>query len=272
MHEQVQQKNINVGNVERWISGIGGAMLVIGGLRRRSLAGLLMSVGGAVLAYRGFTGRCSVYRRLGINSAAPEVSRQIEVTRSVAIERPAHEVYRFWRTLENVPRFMKHIDVVTPTDERRSHWVAREGAFRMEWDAEIVEDAEGRCIAWRSLPGGDVYTEGRVEFESAPIEGTSEVRVNLCYAPPGGIVGRVLSPILRRVTGRQVEQELEQLKRMMESSEARAESSEARAETARAEIGGSARVSPMDVGQVAATPSTLTAEIPQPPVTESRGR
>ena len=56
---------LNVGSAERWVSGVlGGALVTIGLGRRSKLAFGL----GAVLLYRGATGRCPIYRRLGKSS------------------------------------------------------------------------------------------------------------------------------------------------------------------------------------------------------------
>jgi hypothetical protein len=46
------------------------------------------------------------------------------VRKSITIGREPGEVYGFWRRLENLPRFMRHLETVTEQDARRSHWVA----------------------------------------------------------------------------------------------------------------------------------------------------
>jgi uncharacterized membrane protein len=60
----------NVGDAERWISGLVGGALTLAGLRRRSIPGTVLALLGGALAYRGITGRCSVYQALGFNTAA----------------------------------------------------------------------------------------------------------------------------------------------------------------------------------------------------------
>src|ERR1044072_5366495 len=64
--------NVNVGEIERWASSIGGGALALYGSARLITQG---SVGGAVLAlvggsliYRGATGHCEMYHQLGINT------------------------------------------------------------------------------------------------------------------------------------------------------------------------------------------------------------
>jgi hypothetical protein len=58
----------NVGQGERTISLLSGAILAGLGLTRGGLSGLAMIGMGGALAYRGATGHCSVYQSLGIDS------------------------------------------------------------------------------------------------------------------------------------------------------------------------------------------------------------
>src|SRR5205823_3058092 len=60
--------------------------------------------------------------------------------KGLTINRPAEELYRFWRDLENLPRFMENLEAVQVTGETRSHWKANGPAgMTVEWDAEILE-------------------------------------------------------------------------------------------------------------------------------------
>jgi len=58
----------NVGDTERVISSILGGTLLIGGLTRRSLPGLVFAATGAALLYRGATGHCTLYESLGMDT------------------------------------------------------------------------------------------------------------------------------------------------------------------------------------------------------------
>jgi uncharacterized membrane protein len=59
---------VNVGKTERKASLIGGALLTALGLKRLSLPGLLLAFAGGLIAYRGLTGSCGLYERLGIDT------------------------------------------------------------------------------------------------------------------------------------------------------------------------------------------------------------
>jgi DUF2892 family protein len=65
----IQAGAVNVGNLERVASAIGGGALALHGLRKASLAGGVMAALGAILVQRGVTGHCPLYEALGANTA-----------------------------------------------------------------------------------------------------------------------------------------------------------------------------------------------------------
>jgi uncharacterized membrane protein len=60
---------VNVGNTERAVSSVGGAMLAGLGVARGGLAGLALAALGGALIFRGATGHCSMYAATGANTA-----------------------------------------------------------------------------------------------------------------------------------------------------------------------------------------------------------
>src|SRR5918998_4474120 len=107
--------SVNVGQVERWASAVGGGALAVYGLTRGSLGGVALALVGAALLQRGYSGHCNLYEAIGYNSAGDAslrnqenvsvpAERGIKVEESVTINRPAGELYRFWRNFENLPR------------------------------------------------------------------------------------------------------------------------------------------------------------------------
>lgn len=61
------RSNVNVGKMERWASVLGGAALAAYALKRRSKGSMGLAALGAPLLWRGATGHCSVYERMGID-------------------------------------------------------------------------------------------------------------------------------------------------------------------------------------------------------------
>src|SRR5262245_43497596 len=190
----------NVGDVERWLSIAGGGLAVAAGLSRGTLPGFGIAALGGALLYRGLTGYCPLYASLGLRTseahspaAGVAAGHGFKITRAVTVNRPASEVYRVWRDLEGLPRFMSHL-VSVKAEDSRSHWVARAPAgMQVEWDAEIVNDEPGRLLAWRSLEGSQIATAGTVHFRQAPGGRGTEVHVTLKYDPPGGKLGSWLA-------------------------------------------------------------------------------
>ena len=224
---QTADDGVNVGKTERLMSGIAGAAVIALALRRKRLRGMLLPLGMSLLS-RAVSGRCPVNRALGRNTAkagrrSPVASvargEGIKVERTITVNRPREEVYRFWRQLENLPRFMDHLESVTVLDEDLSHWVAKGPAgTRVEWDASIHNEIENELIAWRSLPGSDIDNAGSVHF--IPAGDGTEVRVVLRYDPPAGRVGAAVAKLLGEEPDQQVEEDLRRFKQVMEAAEA----------------------------------------------------
>jgi uncharacterized membrane protein len=144
----------------------------------------------------------------------------LHVNRSILINRPAEELYAFWRDFEQLPGFMRHLVSVTTLDEKRSRWVAKGPAGRtVAWEAEITLERPNELISWRSLPGSEVYNAGTVRFEPEPAGRGTFVRVNLEYEPPGGVAGAFVAKLFGEEPRQQLQNDLHQFKRIMEAGE-----------------------------------------------------
>jgi uncharacterized membrane protein len=214
----------NVGDVERVVSVIAGTALALFGLRRFSLTRLGLAGLGGSLIYRGLTGHCSAYARAGVSTADSSEGMRgnlgTKIERSIVIYAPADRIFRFWRNFANLPRFMDNVESVQVRDPKRSHWVARgPGGLCVEWDAEIINEIPDELIAWRTT-GGKVDHAGAVRFEPGPGGRGTTVRVSLQYDPPGGSAGHAVASLLGGDAGSRVEEDLQNLKRVIESGEA----------------------------------------------------
>jgi uncharacterized membrane protein len=146
--------------------------------------------------------------------------RGIHVRESIRLEEPVSQVYRFWRQLENLPRFMANLEQIVELGNRRSHWVAKgPGHIKVEWDAEIINEIENRVIGWRSLPGGDIATAGSVTFRPARAGRSTEVSVHLQYAPPAGRAGALVAMLAGREPNQTIREDLRRLKQLLEAGE-----------------------------------------------------
>jgi uncharacterized membrane protein len=144
----------------------------------------------------------------------------VRTKRSLTVNKSPEECYAFWHDFENLPQFMRHLESVSVTGERRSHWKAKAPAgATVEWDAETTEDRPNELIAWRSTEDADVFNAGIVHFEPAPGGRGTEVRIELQYKPPLGKLGSKVAMLFREEPGQQVMDDLRHFKQVMETGE-----------------------------------------------------
>lgn len=151
-------------------------------------------------------------------SEIPEAQGETVIGRSVTINRPAAELYAYWRDFSNLATFMENIERIDTRDDELSHWVVKAPAGKtVEWDARITEDIEGKSIAW-TTENADVANSGRVEFREAGARGTV-VTATLLYDPPAGLVGKIVAKLFQREPAIQARRDLRRFKQLMETGE-----------------------------------------------------
>lgn len=140
-----------------------------------------------------------------------------QVQSSVVVQAPVEKVYDYWKTLENLPRFMSNIEEVTPTGNGSTHWrVKGPLGTKVEFDAETTRNEPNEVIAWNTTEG-DVQTSGEVRFEQLGDERT-RVEVSMNYGDmPGGAIGEAAAKV---VSNPQVmlDQDLRNFKEIMEGT------------------------------------------------------
>jgi uncharacterized membrane protein len=218
----------NIPEGERWVSLVIGGLLSFSGLRRRSLPGGLVALLGGVLIYRGATGHSWLYDAVGLRVTddehgrlLPGPGRGVRVEHTVTIRRPGADVYRNWRDLEKLPRWLTHLDSVHVTGDRTSHWVAKAPVGRrVEWDAEIVEEQPNERIGWRAVENAEIRHAGLVTFRPAPGDRGTEMRVVLEYEPLGGPLTAAVARLFgEEEPAHQIREDLRRFKQMMEARE-----------------------------------------------------
>jgi uncharacterized membrane protein len=138
---------------------------------------------------------------------------------AVTINRPARELYEFWRNPANLAPIMENIEAIEVIDEKRSRWTVNSpGGRTVSWDSVITQDLPGEAITWRSEPGADVANSGRIEFSEAGDRGTV-VRATIAYEPPGGVIGQLIAKLFQREPRLQTRRDLRRFKQLMETGE-----------------------------------------------------
>jgi uncharacterized membrane protein len=209
--------------LQRLVSGVGGAAILWYGLRRNDMVGWPLAALGAGMVYQGISGNnlldhIPVAQEIPVVRQLTSAPTQLRIRKSLTINRPANELYDYWRNLENLPTFMKHVKSVHDLGDGRSHWVVEVvNNVRLEWDARITEDRPNEMVAWETLPEATLQNRGYVKFISTA-RGT-EVSVSLDYEPPGAMVGRFAGGVVKFVAEQDIKEEIRNFKRLMETGE-----------------------------------------------------
>lgn len=143
----------------------------------------------------------------------------IHVKQSITVNAPREQVYAYWRDLENLPKFMAHLESVK-VHNGRSMWRAHAPAGRtVEWEAEVTIDRPNSMIAWSSTTNASIPNRGSVRFETAPGDRGTEVHVELFYDPPGGALGALFARLFGEEPTQQIKSDLRRFKQVIETGE-----------------------------------------------------
>lgn len=213
--------SINVGWNERVVSAALGAFLLSSGLNnltKNPLGGLVKTALGGVLLYRGASGHCPFYSSIGKTKGVSHTSA-INIRTSLIVNKPKDEVYAFWRKLENLPLFMKHLTSVTEIDAKHSHWEAMipGNIGKIKWNAEIVKEEPGHLIGWQSIPNSTINNAGKVVFTEALGGQGTEVEVVIIYHAPAGEIGSGIAKLVNPVFEKLIRQDIIDFKEYIET-------------------------------------------------------
>ncbi len=206
---------VNVSTVERVLMVALGAFLLVRAIKG-SKSHIVQTFAGTTLLARGISGYCPVYD-VTDNVGGSMKSCNVNIKSKISINRPVSEVYDFWRNLENLPKFMNHLDTVEETSNLRSHWTAKGpvGIGRISWDAEILNEEKDRMLSWHSLPDSTVDNSGKVNFSS---NGTgTDLDITISYCAPFGVAGETAAKWLNPYFEKMVQSDIEGLKDYLET-------------------------------------------------------
>lgn len=211
-----QKRTVNVTPLERIASIAAGSLFIYNSVRQGTL-GVFGALAGGYLLFRGGTGHCTVYSLIG-KRELPDPVKNVNIRTSLKVNRPRHEVYAFWRHLENMPKFMSHLESVRAIDETHSEWKAKGpgGIGTVEWRAEIVKDEPGELLGWSSVPEADIQNAGKVEFHDGP-NNTTRLDITISYRPPLREVGETIAKLLNPMFEKMVKDDVGNFKVYMET-------------------------------------------------------
>jgi uncharacterized membrane protein len=202
LQSQPGADSTNVGTLERRASLLGGGVLTISGLalalKRKwpGIPGIILVLIGGDLIYRGISGHSYAYQALGINTAEPDKTRE-HVDKVMTISRPLPDFTRFRQYATTMGRAYATISSI------------QENPVKQQAELE----------AWNALQQIVTANSGRIEFNSAPNDCGTEVRVQFEYIPPAGKVGNTVLKLQGKTPKQEVSEALRHFKSVMETGE-----------------------------------------------------
>jgi uncharacterized membrane protein len=194
----------------RLLVGAAGGALALAGRRRGDLLGTVLSLAGLALLSRSAT-NAELRELVGAGE------RGIDVQKGINIAAPIGDVFAFFTSYENFPRFMTHVREVRDTGEGGSHWVVDGPAgVRVEWNAVVTDLVPNEVLAWTSVPGSAVESAGIIRFAQND-DGTTHVDLKMTYNPPAGVIGHAAAKLLRADPKKQIDDDLARAKTFLET-------------------------------------------------------
>lgn len=202
----------------RLLTGMAGGALTGTGLKRGGIVGSLLSMLGFVALVRAISGK-RAKRLVGVDSG----HRAVDIQKTINVNAPVEDVFRFWDNFENFPRFMSHVTEVKDLGDGRWHWVVKGPAgATVSWDAHVTRRVENEEIAWSSDRSATVQNAGIVHF-SPNQEGGTQVDVRMTYNPPGGATGHTVAELLGYDPKSLMDEDLLRFKSLLEEGKTTAE-------------------------------------------------
>jgi uncharacterized membrane protein len=213
-----RQAAVNIGDKERMLSALAGSLLLYATAKKNTINTLLL-LGGGYLLYRAVTGHCAVRAALPQRGTPEAHATDVKVRAQLVVGKPRDEVYAFWRRLENLPLFMKHLENIDELDAKTSAWKMRipGGMGDIRWEAAIVKEEKGTELSWHSVPGAAIENTGKINFSDTPGKGT-RVDVMISYRTSAGAIGERIAHLLTPAFQSRVEQDIHNFKLYMENA------------------------------------------------------
>jgi uncharacterized membrane protein len=196
---------------------VGGGLLALFGLMRRSPLGAVVGLAGAALLARSAANQPlrSIAHRATSLGKGMSMDQTIDFEKTVHIDAPLDEVYEQFANYENFPRFMSHVVEVRDLGRRRSHWVVKgPGGSAFQWNSVLTEQTRPHRLAWRSEGGAEIPNSGSIQFERH--RGGTLVTVRMAYTPPAGAIGHGLALLLGADPKSQMDDDLARMRAFIE--------------------------------------------------------
>jgi uncharacterized membrane protein len=194
----------------RLVSGVGGSLLTLYGMKRSGFSKPLLSTAGLLLTTRSLVNK-DTKSMLGMGTA----ENGFKVRKAININAPIDEVYQFWHNFENFSLFMEHVKQVSVQDGVSTWRVAGPAGTAIEFQAHTTMDIPNELISWETSPDSQVQHKGFVRFDQNR-EGGIRVSVQMEYLPPAGVVGHAIAQLFGVDPRHALNEDLVRLKSLLE--------------------------------------------------------
>lgn len=205
----------------RLISGVGGSLLTLYGLKRKGLSKPLLSTAGLLLTTRSMT-NMDTKSLLGLGTA----ENGFKIRKAININAPIDEVYQFWRDFEHFKLFMDHVKEITVQGDVSTWRVSGPAGTAIEFQSHITNDIPNQSISWETLPDSPVKHAGFVRFDQIR-DGGTRVSVQMEYLPPAGALGHAVAELFGVDPRQAMNEDLIRLKSLLEEGKTSSSEGEA---------------------------------------------
>jgi uncharacterized membrane protein len=176
----------------------------------RGLRALLLVIAAGVVAlqrWRSRAKRCNPAALPGWGAERPSEHH-------ITVYRDSDRVYRAFRQLHDLPRFMPFLTTVIEEPPGKLHGTARlPDGTEVEWGAQLTADHPGRFISWNSAPATEVEMRGSVRFDPLPGDRGTLLTLTMRFA------GSPAAAVLDRLARRGAKRSLRAFKQSVEAEE-----------------------------------------------------
>lgn len=223
--ELSQAHEPNLKPLERAICVATGGALLVNGLRKGGLSGIIQACLGAYGLMRGASGNCALKKAITHTPFEEEFQHEHgwkhseAVSRSITVRKPRAEVIAFIREPENIGRLMHWVDSVKSTGQNTSIWTAHVPlGGELQWNLKL-EEARDDLLRWTTGPDSRWQHEISVHIKEAPASRGTEVKVVVVGKPPLGIIGYAAAAAISQFTDKALLNVLHSIKQQLETGE-----------------------------------------------------
>jgi carbon monoxide dehydrogenase subunit G len=144
----------------------------------------------------------------------------VRVERSTHVEAPPERLYQLVMNPSRLDEWVSiHKDLIDAPDgnlrkgsklTQRLKLAGR--TFKVEWT--VVENEKDSLVVWEGK--GPMGSHASVTYDFEEVDGGTDFSYANEFHLPGGPLGRMAEPAVRRVTGKELDKSLEQLKKLVE--------------------------------------------------------